>query len=89
VKLDAFCHVLPKRYFDRLQQSSSDQAANLLKRTAPIRSLWDVGERLRVIEPFDEYAQIISLAPVWRTTRWRSWCAPGRTPSSASSPACR
>jgi predicted TIM-barrel fold metal-dependent hydrolase len=62
VKLDAFCHVLPKRYFDRLQQSGSERAANLIKRTAPIRSLWDLDERLRVIEPFDEYAQIISLA---------------------------
>jgi aminocarboxymuconate-semialdehyde decarboxylase len=62
VKIDAFCHVLPKRYFDRLQQSSSERAANLLKRTAPIRSLWDVDERLRVIEPFEDYSQIISLA---------------------------
>jgi uncharacterized protein len=62
VKLDAFCHVLPKRYFDRLQQSSSERAANLVKRTGAIRSLWDVDERLRVIEPFDDYAQIISLA---------------------------
>jgi uncharacterized protein len=62
VKLDAFCHALPKRYFDRLQQSSSERAANLVKRTGAIRSLWDVDERLRVIEPFDDYAQIISLA---------------------------
>ena len=62
MKLDIFCHVLPKRYFDRLQQISNDRAANLLKRTAPIRSLWDVETRLRVIEPFDDYAQIISLA---------------------------
>ena len=62
MKIDAFCHVLPKRYFDRLQQVSSEPAANLLKRTAPIRSLWDLDERLRVIEPFDDYAQIISLA---------------------------
>ena len=62
MKLDAFCHVLPRRYFDRIGRSSSERAANLLKRTAPIRSLWDLDERLRVIEPFDDYAQIISLA---------------------------
>jgi predicted TIM-barrel fold metal-dependent hydrolase len=62
VKLDAFCHVLPRPYFERLQRISSERAANLLKRTAPIRSLWDVDERLRVIDPFDDYAQIISLA---------------------------
>ena len=62
MKLDAFCHVLPKRYFDRLQQSSSERAANLVKRTGAIRSLWDIDERLRIIEPFEDYAQIISLA---------------------------
>jgi len=62
MKIDAFCHVLPKPYFDRLQQVSSAGAANLLKRTAPIRTLWDLDERLRVIEPFEEYTQIISLA---------------------------
>jgi uncharacterized protein len=62
VKIDAFCHVLPKAYFDRLQRISSRPAANLLKRTAPIRALWDLDARLRVIEPFEDYAQIISLA---------------------------
>jgi aminocarboxymuconate-semialdehyde decarboxylase len=62
MKIDAFCHVLPRPYYDRLQQISSERAANLLKRTAPIRSLYDIDERLRVIEPYDEYAQIISLA---------------------------
>ena len=62
MKLDAFCHVLPKPYFDRLQRSSSERAANLIKRTAAIRTLWDLDERLRVIEPFDDYAQIVSLA---------------------------
>ena len=62
MKIDAFCHVLPKPYFERLQKVSNERAANLLKRTAPIRTLWDLDERLRVIEPFDQYRQIISLA---------------------------
>jgi uncharacterized protein len=62
VKIDAFCHVLPKPYFDRLQRISSERAANLVERTAPIRTLWDLDERLRVIEPFEDYTQIISLA---------------------------
>jgi predicted TIM-barrel fold metal-dependent hydrolase len=62
MKIDTFCHVLPRPYYDRLQAISTDRAANLLKRTAPIRSLYDMDERLRVIEPFEEYQQIISLA---------------------------
>jgi aminocarboxymuconate-semialdehyde decarboxylase len=62
VTIDAFCHVLPRPYFERLQSISNERAANLLKRTAPIRTLWDLDERLRVIEPFGDYTQIISLA---------------------------
>ncbi|HKF81123.1 MAG TPA: amidohydrolase family protein [Thermoleophilaceae bacterium] len=62
MKIDAFCHVLPRPYFERLQTIRSERAANLLRRTAPIRALWDLDERLRVIEPFDDYTQIISLA---------------------------
>ena len=62
MKIDAFCHVLPKPYFARLQKATSERAANLLRRTAPIRTLWDLDERLRVIEPFEDYTQIISLA---------------------------
>ena len=104
MKVDAFCHVLPKPYFDRLQHIASARAANLLKRTAPIRTLWDMDERLRVIEPFEDYAQIISLAapPLealgdrprapswhgWPTTRRRSWCASARTTSWGSSRVC-
>jgi aminocarboxymuconate-semialdehyde decarboxylase len=62
VKLDAFCHVLPQRYFERLQTVASPAAANLLRRTAPIRTLWDLDDRFRVMDRFDDYAQIISLA---------------------------
>jgi predicted TIM-barrel fold metal-dependent hydrolase len=62
VKIDAFCHVMPRPYFDRLQGISSARAANLLRRTAPIRTLWDLDERLRLMDQFEDYAQIISLA---------------------------
>ncbi len=63
MKIDAFCHVLPRPYYDRLQEIQTAGAANLLKRTAPITSLYDMGERERIVEPFgDDYRQIISLA---------------------------
>jgi uncharacterized protein len=62
VKLDAYCHILPKPYFDRLQQISTAGAANLLRRTAPIRHLWDLEERFRLIDGFDDYVQVLSLA---------------------------
>jgi predicted TIM-barrel fold metal-dependent hydrolase len=62
VKLDAYCHILPKPYFDRLQEISTAGAANLLRRTAPIRHLWDLDERFRLMDEFDDYAQVLSLA---------------------------
>jgi predicted TIM-barrel fold metal-dependent hydrolase len=62
VKIDAFCHVLPKAYFDRLQQISDERAANLLRRTAPIRALHDLDFRLELMDRYEDYAQIISLA---------------------------
>jgi predicted TIM-barrel fold metal-dependent hydrolase len=62
LKLDAYCHILPKPYFDRLQEISTERAANLLRRTAPIRHLWDLDERFRLLDEFEDYAQILSLA---------------------------
>jgi uncharacterized protein len=62
VKLDLFCHVMPKPYYDRVQTVASAHAANILRRTAPIRTLWDLDERLRVLDRFDDYAQVLSLA---------------------------
>jgi uncharacterized protein len=61
-KVDAFCHVLPQPYYDRLQEISTERAANLLRRTAPIKSLYDMDERMRVIDEFEDYVQVISLA---------------------------
>jgi predicted TIM-barrel fold metal-dependent hydrolase len=62
MKLDAFCHILPKPYFDKLQEISTERAANLLRRTAPIRHLWDLDTRFKLMDGFDDYSQIISLA---------------------------
>jgi aminocarboxymuconate-semialdehyde decarboxylase len=53
---------MPRSYYERAQRASSPRAANLLRRTAPLRLLWDLDERLRLMDRFDDYAQIISLA---------------------------
>ena len=62
MKLDIFCHVMPRAYFERAQAVSAQAAANILRRTAPLTVLWDVDERLRLMDGFDDYAQIPSLA---------------------------
>jgi uncharacterized protein len=62
MKIDVFAHVLPKPYFDRIQSAVSARAANLQRRTAGIRSLWDLDTRFRIMDRFEDYVQVPSLA---------------------------
>lgn len=64
MKIDAFCHLLPGAYADRLERLNGPPAAaaNLRTRIAAIPSLVDVELRLRQLEEFgDDYRQIVSL----------------------------
>src|SRR5215470_13919900 len=58
--IDAFNHVFPKRFFDRLLASPA-AARDLGKRARGIPALFDIGERLRVVAAFADYSQILSL----------------------------
>jgi predicted TIM-barrel fold metal-dependent hydrolase len=64
MKIDAFCHVLPRPYYDRVTAIGDAPAAdNLRKRIAGIPALVDVELRFRQLEEFgDDYRQIVSLA---------------------------
>jgi aminocarboxymuconate-semialdehyde decarboxylase len=64
MKIDAFCHVLPRPYFDKVSAISDAPAAeNLRTRISGIPSLVDIDLRFRQLEEFgDDYRQIISLA---------------------------
>ena len=63
MKLDAFCHVMPKKYADRLAALGDvPAAANVRKRIAGVPSMVDLDLRFRQLEEFgDDYRQIISL----------------------------
>jgi aminocarboxymuconate-semialdehyde decarboxylase len=62
LRIDAFPHILPRRYFDRMIAASSGPASHMQKRTAAIPVLYDLDERFRVVDRFDGYVQVLTLA---------------------------
>ena len=57
MRIDAFNHFLPPKYFAKLLESG---LPDIGKRTSAIPALHDVDLRRRIIESFPDYAQIIS-----------------------------
>lgn len=63
MKIDAFCHIMPKPYFDRFfELDASPETANLRKRVANIPALVDMDVRFSQMDEFGDYKQIINLA---------------------------
>jgi predicted TIM-barrel fold metal-dependent hydrolase len=63
MKLDAFCHVMPRPVFDRLAaMTDTPAAANIRNRIEGIPAIVDLDVRFRQMEEFgDDYRQIVSL----------------------------
>jgi predicted TIM-barrel fold metal-dependent hydrolase len=63
LKIDAFTHILPREYGERMSELGDTPAArNIRNRIAGIPALIDLDVRLRQLEEFgDDYRQIISL----------------------------
>jgi uncharacterized protein len=63
MKLDAFCHVIPRPYFDRLSAlTDTPAAANIRNRIEGIPSIVDLDIRFRHMDEFGpDYRQIVSL----------------------------
>jgi aminocarboxymuconate-semialdehyde decarboxylase len=59
LKIDIFNHVLPKPYLDALQRHAGDHS--VVRYAAAIRPLWDIDERLRLLEPWPEVMQVLTL----------------------------
>jgi predicted TIM-barrel fold metal-dependent hydrolase len=63
MKIDAFCHIMPRPYYDRFfELDGSTHAANLRKRVSNIPSLVDMGVRFGQMDEFGDYRQIINIA---------------------------
>jgi uncharacterized protein len=59
VRIDVAAHILPARYFGRLQQIPGFYMA---KRVKGIPCLFDLDVRFRVMDGFEDYQQVLSLA---------------------------
>ena len=58
MKLDIYNHIFPRAYFERMQEVISNKGP--IKRWLNIPVLYDVDARLRMMETFGEYQQILS-----------------------------
>ena len=62
MKLDIFNHIFPKSFWDRmLEVVPAAKATDMHKRVRDIPSMVDLDERFRIIDKFDDYAQVICL----------------------------
>jgi len=59
VRIDVAAHILPERYYARLQQMPGFYMSRRIK---GIPALWDLGARLRIMDGFAGYQQVLSLA---------------------------
>ncbi len=60
MKIDIFAHIFPEKYFDRMLSVAPD-GKDMQKRVRNIPAIVDLGERFRIMDRFDEYAQVICL----------------------------
>jgi aminocarboxymuconate-semialdehyde decarboxylase len=60
MRIDAFNHFFPERYFQKMEEVAGD-LKDMFRRTRAIKSIHDLDERFRVMDMFDDYAQVISL----------------------------
>jgi uncharacterized protein len=58
--IDAFNHFFPRRYYEALLETPAG-AKDLGKRVRGIPALSNIDERLRVVDQFENYAQVLSL----------------------------
>lgn len=63
VKIDAFCHIMPRPYYDRFfELKATEHSANLRKRVSNIPCLADMDVRFAQMDEFGDYRQIINIA---------------------------
>lgn len=58
--IDAFNHFFPKQLWDKML-SSGGNAKDIGKRMRGVPAIYDIEERLRVVDRFDDYTQVLSL----------------------------
>jgi predicted TIM-barrel fold metal-dependent hydrolase len=59
-KIDAYAHILPRAYFDKMASMARDKGA--IKRWLTIPVLYDLQARLKMMEGFPGYQQVLTLS---------------------------
>src|ERR1700712_3537203 len=59
-KIDSYAHILPQAYFDRMAAVAKDKAA--IKRWLNIPVLYDLDSRLKMMDQFPDYQQVLTLS---------------------------
>lgn len=62
-KIDAWTHILPKAYLDRLQALPSGPLTPLIAFLSGIPALYDLDARFRVVDMFGDYRQVLTPVP--------------------------
>jgi uncharacterized protein len=60
MKIDIFNHIFPKKFFDRML-TIREKGSSMQRRVSEIPALVDLDVRFRIMDGFDDYAQVISL----------------------------
>lgn len=60
-KIDVFPHILPITYFERLQEVALPRA-HMMKRMRNVPVLWDLEQRFAVMDRYEGYQQVLTLA---------------------------
>jgi predicted TIM-barrel fold metal-dependent hydrolase len=61
MKIDLFCHIFPRKFYDRML-AVSEISATMQKRVRGIPAMVDLDLRFRIMDRFSEYVQVPSLA---------------------------
>ena len=61
MKIDIFPHIFPVPFFERMAKVAG-KAENMVKRTSEIPVLTDLDERFRIMDRYEGYQQILTLA---------------------------
>lgn len=60
MNIDIFPHILPKPYFDKIQQTGT-QGMLMAKRIVNVKPLHDLDTRLRIMDEYENYQQVLTL----------------------------
>src|SRR4030043_665270 len=61
MKVDVFCHILPKRYKEELYRKAPSKFYSS-KYADAVQSLTDLDARFRIMDRCEEYVQVLSIA---------------------------